>query len=107
MSNVNDMTVGSPTKGILKFAIPLIFGYILQQMYLIIDASIVGRFIGVNALAAVGASASIMFLIMGFCNGCCSGFSIPVAQAFGAKDYKRMRSYVSNAIRLAAIIAVV
>src|SRR5574344_1828238 len=107
MGNINDMTVGAPDKCILKFAIPLIFGYILQQMYLIIDAAIVGRTIGVNALAAVGASSSIMFLTMGFCNGSCSGFAIPVAQSFGAKDYAKMRSYVSNAIRLAAIIAVI
>lgn len=106
MGNINDMTVGAPYKCILKFAIPLIFGYILQQMYLIIDAAIVGRTIGVNALAAVGASSSIMFLIMGFCNGSCSGFAIPVAQAFGAKNYTAMRSYVSNALRLSAIIAI-
>ena len=66
MPNINDMTVGSPTRDIIKFAVPLIGGYILQQMYLIIDAAIVGQFIGVNALAAVGASSSIMFLIMGF-----------------------------------------
>jgi putative MATE family efflux protein len=107
MGNVNDMTVGAPVHSILKFAIPLIFGYILQQMYLIIDAVIVGRTIGVNALAAVGASSSIMFLIIGFCNGSCSGFAIPIAQAFGAKDYTTMRSYVSNAIRLAGIIAII
>ena len=107
MGNINDMTVGAPSRSILRFAIPLIFGYILQQMYLIIDAAIVGRTIGVNALAAVGASSSIMFLIIGFCNGSCSGFAIPIAQAFGAKDYAKMRSYVSNAIRLAAIIAVI
>ena len=65
--STNDMTVGSPLRAIIKFAIPLILGYILQQMYLIIDAAIVGRWIGVGALAAVGASSSIMFLIMGFC----------------------------------------
>ena len=92
MGNINDMTVGAPSRSILRFAIPLIFGYILQQMYLIIDAAIVGRTIGVNALAAVGASSSIMFLIVGFCNGSCSGFAIPIAQAFGAKDYTSMRS---------------
>ena len=86
MSQINDMTVGSPTRGILKFAIPLILGYILQQMYLIIDAAVVGRFVGVKALAGVGASTSIMFLIMGFCNGACAGFAIPVAQSFGAKN---------------------
>lgn len=107
MANINDMTVGSPTRDIIHFAVPLICGYILQQMYLIIDAAIVGRFIGVNALAAVGASSSIMFLIMGFCNGSYAGFAIPVAQEFGAKDYSKMRAYVSNALRIAAVIAVV
>ena len=107
MANINDMTTGSPTRDILKFAVPLVCGYILQQMYLIIDAAIVGRFVGVGALAAVGASASIMFLIMGFCNGACSGFAIPVAQAFGAKDFAAMRRYVANAVRIAAVIAVV
>lgn len=107
MSNINDMTVGSPTRDILKFAIPLILGYILQQMYLVIDAAIVGRWIGVGALAAVGASSSVMFLIMGFCNGSCAGFAIPIAQAFGAKDFPKMRSYVSNALRIACVFAVV
>ena len=107
MANTNDMTVGSPTRDILRFAIPLILGYILQQMYQIIDAVIVGRWIGVGALAAVGASSSVMFLIMGFCNGACAGFAIPIAQAFGAKDFGKMRCYVSNAIRLGAVFAVV
>lgn len=107
MSNTTDMTVGSPTRGILTFALPLILGYILQQMYLIIDAAIVGRWIGVGALAAVGASSSIMFLVMGFCNGSCAGFAIPVAQAFGAKDLVKMRTYVANAIRIGIVFAVV
>lgn len=107
MANINDMTVGSPARGITRFAVPLVCGYILQQMYLIIDAAIVGRFVSVNALAGVGASASVMFLIMGFCNGACAGFAIPVAQEFGAKDYAKMRSYVSNAVRISAVIAVV
>ena len=79
------MTSGAPFRAILSFATPLVLGYILQQLYLIIDAVIVGRWIGVGALAAVGASSSIMFLIMGFCNGACAGFAIPVAQAFGAR----------------------
>ena len=83
------MTVGSPTRDILKFAVPLICGYVLQQMYLIIDAAMVGRFVSVNALAAVGASTSIMFLIMGFCNVACAGFAIPAVcgqcvEAFGS-----------------------
>ena len=107
MAATNDMTVGNPTPDILRFTLPLILGYILQQMYLIIDAAIVGRWIGVGALAAVGASSSIMFLVMGFCNGSCAGFAIPIAQSFGAKDYSAMRSYVSNAIRIAFVIAIV
>ncbi len=106
-SNTGDMTNGSPLRAIIVFAVPLILGYILQQMYLIIDAAIVGRWIGVQALAAVGASTSIMFLVMGFCNGSCAGFAIPVAQAFGAKDYAKMRAYVSNSIRIAVVFAVV
>lgn len=107
MTHVNDMTVGKPTARIVSFALPLIMGYILQQVYLIVDAAIVGRWIGVGALAAVGASSSIMFLIMGFCNGSCAGFSIPIAQSFGAKDYSKMRAYVANALRVATVIAVV
>ena len=106
-THANNMTIGAPSRAILKFAIPLILGYLLQQMYLIIDAAIVGRWIGVGALAAVGASSSIMFLIMGFCNGSCAGFAIPVAQAFGAGDYHKMRCYVSNALRIAVVLAVV
>lgn len=106
-THLHDMTVGEPTRDIIRFALPLILGYLLQQMYLIIDAAIVGRWIGVGALAAVGASSSIMFLIMGFCNGACAGFAIPVAQAFGAKDYGKMRSYVSNALRIAGVFAIV
>ena len=74
---------------------------------MVIDAAIVGRWIGVGALAAVGASSSVMFLIMGFCNGSCAGFAIPIAQAFGAKDFPKMRSYVSNALRIACVFAVV
>lgn len=101
------MTVGNPTRDILTFALPLILGYILQQMYLIIDAAIVGRWIGVGALAAVGASSSIMFLVMGFCNGACAGFAIPISQAFGAKDYSKMRVYVANAVRIAIVLAIV
>ena len=90
MSSIS-MTSGSPVRHILQFALPLILGYILQQVYLITDAAIVGRFLGVNELAAVGASSSIMFLIMGFCNGSCAGFAIPVSQAFGAQYLPRMR----------------
>ena len=105
MSHTKNMSEGSPTRDILFFALPLILGYILQQMYLVIDAAIVGRILGVNALAAVGATSSIMFLIMGFCNGTCAGFSIPVAQSFGGGDYSKMRAYVASSIRITIILA--
>jgi len=105
MSTVNDMTVGNPTRNILFFSLPLIGGYLLQQTYTVVDAIIVGQCLGVEALAAVGASWAVMFLIMGFCNGACAGFAIPVAQSFGAKDFSLMRRYVAGAIRLSLFIA--
>jgi Na+-driven multidrug efflux pump len=70
---------------------PLLLGNLLQQTYSLVDAAIVGKFLGINALAAVGASSSVIFLILGFCNGCSCGFGIPVAQKFGARDYVMMR----------------
>ena len=105
MAHTNDMTVGSPTRSILHFALPMIAGYLLQQLYTVADAAIVGQCIGVKALAAVGASWSVMFLIMGFCNGACAGFAIPVAQAFGAKDSATLRQYVAQSVRLTVAIA--
>lgn len=107
MSHTTDMTTGAPAKSIVRFALPLILGYILQQLYLVIDAVIVGRCVGVGALAAVGASSSVMFLIMGFCNGSCAGFAIPVAQSFGAKDFSKMRAYVASSLRIAVVLAAV
>lgn len=101
------MTQGRPLPAIFSFALPLVFGYVLQQLYLIIDAAMVGRFVSVGALGAVGASGSVMFLIMGFCNGTMAGFSIPVAQSFGARDYVQMRRYVGGAVRLGVALAVV
>ena len=83
------------------------FGNLLQQTYSLVDAAIVGKFLGINALASVGASTSVVFLILGFCNGCCGGFGIPVAQKFGARDYSTMRSYVSVSLKLAAGMSVV
>ena len=107
MAAVHDMTTGSPVRHILTFAIPLICGYVLQQMYHVVDSAIVGQFLGVNELAAVGASSSILFLILGFCNGACAGFAIPVAQSFGAKDYRLMRRYAANAVYISLLITVV
>ena len=87
-----DMTVGRPFPLILNFAMPLLLGNLLQQAYSLIDAAIVGQTLGMNALAGVGSS--VLFLILGFCNGVTGGFGIPIAQAFGAQDYIQVRRYV-------------
>lgn len=92
---------------ILNFAIPLLLGNLLQQVYSLMDAVIVDKFLGINELASVGASSSVIFLILGFCNGCCGGFGIPVAQKFGARDYSTMRRYVSISLQLAGGMSVV
>lgn len=70
---------------------PLLLGNLLQQTYSIVDAVIVGKFLGINSLAAVGAGTSVITLILGFCTGCCCGFGIPMAQKFGAHDYLTLR----------------
>lgn len=103
--STKDLTVGSPTKLILGFLFPLLFGLLFQQVYNLVDTVIVGKYLGVSALAGVGATGSINFLILGFCNGTCSGFAIPVAQMYGAKDFKALKKYVGNSIILAAIFA--
>lgn len=102
-----DMTEGSPMKLIIQFAVPLLFGYLFQQFYSLVDTVIVGRFLGVNALASVGATGSINFLIIGFCMGVCNGFAIPVAQCFGAKDETSLRKYVANGVWLSGIFAII
>lgn len=101
------MTSGRPFPLILNFAIPLLLGNLLQQTYSLMDAAIVGKFLGINALASVGASTSVIFLILGFCNGCCGGFGIPIAQKFGARDYSTMRRLVAVSLQLAAVMSVV
>lgn len=102
-----DMTQGSPMKLILGFCIPLIFGNLFQQFYSMVDTIIVGRYLGVNALAAVGSTGSINFLIIGFCQGVCSGLAIPIAQRFGARDFSGLRRFVANSVWLAIVLAIV
>ena len=93
---VKDMTNGSPSKHILGFAVPMLFGMLFQQFYNLVDTIIVGKTLGVEALAGVGATGSINFMIIGFCMGVCNGFVIPVAQCFGAKKPADLRKYVFN-----------
>lgn len=104
---MKDMTTGSPMKLILGFFIPMLFGLLLQQLYSMMDTIIVGRYLGIEALAAVGSTGSINFMIIGFCSGVCSGFAIPVAQKFGEKNYKDLRRFVANSGWLALIFSVV
>ncbi|MCM1408685.1 MAG: MATE family efflux transporter [Treponema brennaborense] len=100
-----NLTVGSPMKCIVGFSVPVLFGYLFQQFYAVIDTIIVGRCLGVDALAAVGATNSVNFLIIGFCAGVCGGFAIPVAQKFGAGDYRTMRQFVFGGGVLAVVFS--
>ena len=102
-----NMTQGSPLKLILRFALPLLMGNLLQQTYNIIDAAIVGRILGTQALASVGASSSVQFLVIGFCMGTCCGFGVPIAKNFGAEDYRKMKDCIFHGAFLAGVIAVI
>ena len=93
-----DLTSGSPFGLILGFALPMLLGLLFQQFYNMVDTMVVGQCLGVTSLAAVGSTGSINFMINGFCIGAATGFAIPVAQKFGAGDYKGMRKFVANAV---------
>lgn len=102
-----DMTVGSPVKLILFFTFPLLIGNLFQQLYSMADTFIVGRTLGVNALAAVGCTGSLTFFILGFAQGLTSGFSIIMAQRFGARDMEGVRRSFAASILLSAIVTLV
>ncbi len=105
--NVNrDLTQGSPMKLLIGFSLPLLGGFLFQQLYSFVDTAIVGRFLGYDALAAVGSTGSLNFLINGFCMGLCSGFAIPIAQAKGAGDETELRRFIMHSVYLCAVIAV-
>ena len=104
---VKDMTNGSPSKHILGFAVPMLFGMLFQQFYNLVDTIIVGKTLGVEALAGVGATGSINFMIIGFCMGVCNGFVIPVAQCFGAKKPADLRKYVFNGYICSVVFSIV
>lgn len=101
------LTEGSPLRLILNFALPLLLGNLFQQTYNMVDAAIVGQTLGADALAGVGASSSVQFLVLGFCIGIACGFAIPVAQSFGAGDMSRMRRYIWHSVVLTAGFAAV
>ena len=106
-NTTKSMTEGSPAKLIISFAIPMLMGLLFQQFYNMADTAIVGKWLGVKELAAVGSVGSLNFMIIGFCLGVCSGFAIPVAQFFGAEDYKSLRKCVANSVWLSAVFSLV
>lgn len=101
-----DMTKGSPAKLIARFIIPIIIGNIFQQLYNMVDTIIVGRFVGVDALAAVGATGSVVFLILGFTQGLTTGFTVMTAQRFGAGDREGMKKSIGSAVILSVFVTV-
>jgi len=102
-----EMTAGRPAPLILAFALPLLLGNLLQQFYSLTDAALVGRYLGTYALAGVGASSSVLFLILGFCVGLAGGMGIPISQAFGARDYDKMRTYVYNSFWVVGAVSLI
>ncbi|NSG38217.1 MULTISPECIES: MATE family efflux transporter [Blautia] len=100
----NDMTVGNPMKIIFGFTLPIFIGNVFQQFYNMADAVIVGKFVGNKALAAVGSTGTIMFLIYGFVVGMTAGFTVLTAQKFGAGDMKGMRKTVAGAGILSFVV---
>ncbi len=102
-----DMTKGSPLPIILKFMLPLMIGNIFQQLYNMADTIIVGRFVGPDALAAVGSTGTIMFLVLGFSQGMSTGFSVLTSQRFGAGDENGTKRSVANGIILSVFIIVI
>lgn len=101
-----DMTTGNPGKIILSFMMPIFLGNVFQQFYNMADTIIVGKFVGTKALAAVGSTGTIMFLIFGFVIGMTSGFTVLTAQRFGAGDMKAMRKSVGGATMLSLIMTI-
>lgn len=103
----HDMTSGSPMKMILSFTFPIFIGNVFQQFYNMADAVIVGKFVGTKALAAVGSTGTIMFLIYGFVVGMTAGFTVLTAQKFGAGDMRAMRQTVAGASILSLIVGAI
>lgn len=101
-----DMTSGKPIKLIWNFTIPLLIGNLFQQLYNMADTFIVGRTIGVHALASVGSTGSIIFLILGFANGLTAGLAIPLAQRYGAKNFSGVKRSFYVSILISAVVAI-
>ncbi len=105
-AHVKDMTHGSPARLITGFALPLMLGNVFQQLYTTVDTAIVGQFAGIEALAALGAADWLNWMALGIVTGFTGGFSIPIAQRFGAGDLHGLRKAVGMSALLGAVIAV-
>lgn len=101
------LTTGRPWRVILAFSVPLLIGNVVQQLYQFADAIVVGRHLGVGSLAAVGATGSLLFLLLGFAWGLTSGFAIPIAQAYGAGDQAAVRRSVATGVLLTTVASIV
>ena len=106
-STVRDMTTGGIMKNIIKFCLPLMVGNLFQQFYNMADIIIVGQFVGKTALSAVGSVGSLNFLVIGSVLGLCTGFTVPVAQRFGAQDFFALKKYVANIIYTTGVLGVI
>ena len=104
---VLDLTSGPALPLMLRFCLPILAGNLMQQFYNMADAAVVGKIVGTDALAAVGATGALTFLVIGFVNGICAGFCIPAAQAFGEGNRSLLRRCIANIILLSAVSAVV
>lgn len=101
-----NMTKGNPLAIILQFTWPLFVGNLFQQIYNTVDSMIVGRFLGENALAAVGSTGTIMFVVIGLTNGMCTGFTVLTSQKFGERNERGAKKSVANGMLLSALIVV-
>lgn len=105
MAHVKDMTHGKPWKLIIMFALPLMAGNVFQQMYTLVDTAVVGQFVGVEALASLGAADWLNWLVLGIPTGFAQGFSILMSQTFGAGDSDGLKKSVAMSIVLSVIVA--
>ena len=104
-SNIKTMTEGKPVSLIVAFALPLMAGNVFQQLYTVVDTMVVGKALGVNALAAVGAAEWLNWLMLGIIQGLTQGFAILIAQEFGAKQIEKLKQVIGSTAVLAAVSA--
>ena len=104
-ANIKDMTTGRPLPLIITFALPLMIGNIFQQLYTVVDTMVVGKALGVDALAALGATDWLYWMLLGMIQGVTQGFGILMAREFGARQYQNLRIVVGSATSLSAIAA--